>query len=179
MGKRCLQSRPRGPSAKRQPSPEGLGIQRKAGRAPEVRHHTLRLFILRACDFFDLFLFFAPDQMLFSPLQKGVILPAPACRGSEAPHRSMHNRGFMARSRRTPAMLVGRCSSELSGHRLQGELKKSQPPTGAQRSGPVPACRGGTCCFSSLSPRAFFRSRAEPTAPPAPTQNDGRRRQFP
>ncbi len=36
--------------------------------------------ILRACDFFDLFLFFAPDQMLFNPLQKGVIL-------SEAPRR--------------------------------------------------------------------------------------------
>ena len=37
-------------------------------------------------------------------------------------------------------MLVGRCSSELSGHILQGRLKKSQPPTGAQRS-------GGTCGF--------------------------------
>ncbi|MEA2261675.1 MAG: hypothetical protein QOJ51_4500 [Acidobacteriaceae bacterium] len=32
----------------------------------------------------------------------------------------------MARSRRTPAMLVGRCYLELSGHELQGELKKSQ-----------------------------------------------------
>src|ERR1700689_3907393 len=31
--------------------------------------------------------------------------------------------GFMARSRRTPAMLVGRRSSELSGHRLQAKLK--------------------------------------------------------
>src|SRR6202046_3732384 len=31
--------------------------------------------------------------------------------------------GFMARSRRTPAMLVGRCSSELSGHRLQRKSK--------------------------------------------------------
>ena len=30
MGKRCLQSRPGGPSAKRQPSPEGLGPQRQA-----------------------------------------------------------------------------------------------------------------------------------------------------
>ena len=30
MGKRCLQSRPRGPSAKRQPSPEGLGLHRQA-----------------------------------------------------------------------------------------------------------------------------------------------------
>ena len=29
----------------------------------------------------------------------------------------------MARSRRTQAMLVGRCSSELPGHRLQGNLK--------------------------------------------------------
>ncbi len=42
-----------------------------------------------------------------------------------------HNRGFMARSRRTPAMRVGRCSSELSGHRLRGKLKKSQPLSGA------------------------------------------------
>jgi hypothetical protein len=37
----------------------------------------------------------------------------------------------MARSRRTPAMLVGRCSSELSGRKLQGKSKKSQAPTGA------------------------------------------------
>ena len=28
-------------------------------------------------------------------------------------------------------MLVGRCSSELSGHRLRGKLKKSQPPSEA------------------------------------------------
>ena len=39
---------------------------------------------------------------------------------------------FMARSRRTPAMPVGRCSSELSGHKLQGKSKKSQ----AERSAP-------------------------------------------
>ena len=38
--------------------------------------------ISRACDFFDLFAFFAPDQMFFCPLQKGVIL-------SEAPRRSI------------------------------------------------------------------------------------------
>jgi hypothetical protein len=43
-GKRCLQSRPRGPGTKNQPSPEGLGPE-PGGRAPEVRHHTLRLFI--------------------------------------------------------------------------------------------------------------------------------------
>src|SRR5580704_19701059 len=34
----------------------------------------------------------------------------------------------MARSRRTPAMLVGRCSSELSSHKLQAKSKKSQAP---------------------------------------------------
>ena len=28
-------------------------------------------------------------------------------------------------------MLVGRCSSELSSHRLRGKLKKSQPPSEA------------------------------------------------
>ncbi len=48
-----------------------------------------KIVILRACDFFDLFVFFAPDQMLFNPLQKGVILPAPARRGSEAPRTSI------------------------------------------------------------------------------------------
>jgi hypothetical protein len=31
-------------------------------------------------------------------------------------------------------MLVGRCSSELSSHKLQGKLKKSQPPSGAPRT---------------------------------------------
>ena len=31
-------------------------------------------------------------------------------------------------------MLVGRCSSELAGHRLQGKLKKSQPPSEAEGS---------------------------------------------
>ena len=36
---------------------------------------------------------------------------------SEAPCRSIANRSFLARSRRTPAMLVGRCSWELSGRR--------------------------------------------------------------
>ena len=43
MGKRCLQSRPSGPAPKiSQPGRAG-SIGRR--RAPEVRHHTLRLFI--------------------------------------------------------------------------------------------------------------------------------------
>src|ERR1700733_14489291 len=48
----------------------------------------------------------------------------------------------MARSRRacpepaegTPAMLVGRCSSELSSHKLQAKSKKSQAPSEADLS---------------------------------------------
>src|ERR1700722_4917765 len=36
----------------------------------------------------------------------------------------------MARSRRTPAMLVRRCSSKLSGHRLQAQLKRYRPRDG-------------------------------------------------
>jgi hypothetical protein len=31
-------------------------------------------------------------------------------------------------------MLVGRCSSELSSHKLQAKLKKSQPPSAAEGS---------------------------------------------
>src|SRR5271156_5009582 len=82
---------------------------------------TVKFVIPRACDFFDLFVFFAPDAMFFNPLQRRVIL-------SEAPSQIYHmTEDFMARSRRTPAMLVGTYSSELSGHRLHGELKKSQP----------------------------------------------------
>ena len=78
---------------------------------------TLPFVIPRACDFFDLFAFFAPDQMFFQSPQK-----------RRHPERSASQiyritEAFMARSRRTPAMLVGRCSSQLSSHRLQGNLK--------------------------------------------------------
>ena len=45
-------------------------------------YNSHKTVILRACDFFDLYAFFAPDQMFFSPLQKGVIL-------SEAPRISI------------------------------------------------------------------------------------------
>ena len=50
--------------------------------------------------------------------------------------------GFVARSRRTSAMLVGRCSSELSGHRLQGKLKSHS--LRAERS-------AGTCGFNRVA----------------------------
>ena len=51
-----------------------------------VYNYYISFVILRACDFFDLCVFGALYQMCFNPLAKIVILPAPACRGSEAPH---------------------------------------------------------------------------------------------
>jgi hypothetical protein len=50
MGKRCLQSRPRGPAPKISPARKGWA-HKAGGRAPEVRHHTLRLFIRSAPGF--------------------------------------------------------------------------------------------------------------------------------
>jgi hypothetical protein len=45
---------------------------------------------------------------------------------SEALRRSIANRGLMARSRRTPAMLLGRCSWELSGRKLHRKKKSGE-----------------------------------------------------
>src|SRR5580692_6429932 len=54
----------------------------------------------------------------------------------------------MARSRRTPAMLVGRCSSQLSSHRLQAKSKKSQAPTEAYPDFlPLSAGQSRVCAF--------------------------------
>jgi hypothetical protein len=68
---------------------------------------------------------------------QAAIFQAP--RQSRHPERSASQiyrkqRGFMARSRRTPAMLVGRCSWELSGRKLQRKIKKSQTPSAAEGS---------------------------------------------
>jgi hypothetical protein len=51
-----------------------------------------------------------PNRIFVEAPNKPVIL-------SEAPRRFTHNGRLMARSRRTPAMLAGRCSSELSSHK--------------------------------------------------------------
>ncbi len=134
MGKRCLQSRPRGPSAKCQPSPEGLGIQRQP---VERRRCGTTLFVcsLREPVTFSIFsCFLHPTRCCSIPSRKASsCLPRRAV-GAKRLADLSHHRGFMARSRRTPAMLVRRHSSELSGHRLQGKLKKSQPPTVAEGS---------------------------------------------
>ncbi len=59
----------------------------------------------------------------------------------------------MARSRRTPAMLVGRCSSELSSHKLRGQIKKV---TSSDRSVPrFPASRH--CATTTYA--AFFQGK--------------------
>jgi hypothetical protein len=66
---------------------------------------------------FSIFSCFLHTQpAVFQAPDKAVIL-------SEALRRSIANRGLMARSRRTPAMLVGRCSRELSGRKLQLKIK--------------------------------------------------------
>src|SRR5580693_10308910 len=65
----------------------------------------------------------------------------------------------MARSRRTPAMLVCRCSSELSGHRPQGNLKshslRAKPRACPERS------RMGICSSADLSWECFSTGREE------------------
>ncbi len=67
--------------------------------------------ILRACDFFDLFVFFVHLVRCFST--------PPQDRHPERSASQIYRimEGSMARSQRTPAMLVDKCSSELSGHR--------------------------------------------------------------
>src|ERR1700722_4941011 len=50
--------------------------------------------------------------------------------------------GFMARSRRTPTMLAGKCSSELSGHRLQGKSNSHSLPSEAEGSAVLQAHPG-------------------------------------
>src|ERR1700758_5498289 len=76
-----------------------------------------KIVILRACDLLDL--------SCLPPIRLAV-LQAP--QSSRHPERSASQicritKGFMARSRRTPAMLVGRCSRELSSRKLPRKKK--------------------------------------------------------
>ena len=59
-----------------------------------------------------------PKPNLLNPSTKpSSCLPRRAV-GAKRPADLSHNEGLTARSRRTPAILVGRCYSELSGHSL-------------------------------------------------------------
>ena len=106
MGKRCLQSRPRGPSAKRQPSPEGLGIQRQP---VERRRCGTTLFVcsLRDPVTFSIFsCFLHPTRCCLVPSTKASsCLPRRAV-GAKRLADLLHIRGFMARSRRTRRCLL-------------------------------------------------------------------------
>src|SRR6266567_1918696 len=74
-----------------------------------------------------------PQPDVFNLHHKTVIL-------SEAPRGSLSpNRGFTARSRRTPGMLVGRCSSQLSGHQND---ERNQKVTTSERSRGICSFRG-------------------------------------
>jgi hypothetical protein len=79
--------------------------------------------------------------MPFELSHKAVIL-------SEAPRKLSHKAGFIARSRRTSAMLVGRCSSEFSGHKLHSK-QKSHKLRGSR----------GICSSADLSWKCFSTER--------------------
>jgi hypothetical protein len=89
---------------------------------------SLTIVILRACDFFDLFVFSAyPTSCISSPRQirhpersASQIYPKQRAlwRGVEEPVPNV--------AEGTPAMFVGRCSWELSGRKLHRKIRKSQ-----------------------------------------------------
>jgi hypothetical protein len=130
-------------------SPQSKPLTIRSGHGPfgkpKVMKNTFRLatalqgsaallFVIpRACDFFDPFAFLYPTRYFQSPRKR------------RHPERSASQiyritQGFMERSRRTPAMFVGRCSSELSGRRLQGKSKSHRlraEPRDLQFRGPL------------------------------------------
>ena len=74
--------------------------------------------------------------MFFNPLQKGVIL-------SEAPRRSIAIKEFYGAKSKDPGdALLGRCSSELSGHELQGKSKSHSLRPGSVVEGPAVSLSG-------------------------------------
>jgi hypothetical protein len=84
----------------------------------------------------------------FLHIQLAVFQALSSPQQSRHPERSAsqiyRKQGFMARSRRTPAMHVGRGSCELSGRKLHRKIKKSQPLSGAPHrlSSDTPLVRG-------------------------------------
>jgi len=127
--------------------------------APFSLQNSHKIVILRACDFFDRFAFLRrPDVFQFPPKRRHPERSASQIyriteglwRGVEEPVPSV--------AEGTPAMLVGRCSSELSGHRLTRKPKKSQPLSAA----PTPIDRVPRC-WAARSRRACpERSRGNP-----------------
>ncbi len=87
-----------------------------------------------------------------------------------------HHRGFMARSRRTPAMLVRR---QLFGAFRPQTTRGIEKAIDSERSRPVPpapacrgACRGGICSSADPSWRCFSTKRSLACGP---TQGDEKR----
>ena len=98
-----------------------------AGKPPSY------IVILRACDFFDFSVFHTPSRC-FQPLHNSVILPAPASRGSGAPHRCIaRHSAWFARSRRTSAMTYSQMLSgafrpaKIKSHKLRAKRKTENP----------------------------------------------------
>ena len=150
MGKRCLQSRPRGPSAKRQPSPEGLGIQRQP---VERRRCGTTLFVcsLRDPVTFSIFsCFLHPTRCCLVPSTKASsCLPRRAV-GAKRLADLLHIRGFMARSRRTRRCLLAGALPNFPATNYR-EIKNVTSSDRGKRSGPVTVCHGGISVSSSRS----------------------------
>ena len=124
-----MQSRPRGPAPKISPARKAwvheagwFALPRRAVGAPEVRHHTLCLFIRRACDFFDLFVFSAyPISCISSPPQ------------SRHPERSAseiyRKRRALSAESKDPGDAFWQMLLGVSGRKPHRKMKKSQTPS--------------------------------------------------
>ena len=97
--------------------PQGRDLQFTSPATNTAGSAALPIVILRGCDFSDLAGDFAHPIRCFQPPTKpSSCLPRRAV-GAKRLADLSYNEGLTARSRRTPAMLVGRCCSELSGHK--------------------------------------------------------------
>jgi hypothetical protein len=111
-----------------------IKLNRKSGKGSTVRSSDLDEFVIsRACDFFDFGVLTQPTLVFFKSHKN---LSSWGKRLADL----LLNRGFMARSRRTPRMLVSRCSSELFGHKTI----RTKKVTTSDRSVPgfLPRCTG-------------------------------------
>ena len=172
MGKRCLPSRPGGPAPNVSPARKGW-VTKTGGQAPEVRHHTLRLFI-------------KSEARPVPPAP-----PAPACRGArrgrDLPLSSQLGASFSADCESTSRMADSParsrpCFSErasldgagaihlVSGHRSQSaEIRASRdtadilhPRHAAGHHRPVASNRDGQprwFAFDGFCERAVVSSR--------------------
>jgi hypothetical protein len=93
-----------------------------------------KIVILRACDFLSFPVFCTPNRMFFNPKQSRhpERSAAQTYRIENGLWRAVEE-PVLSVAEGTPAMLVGRCPSQLSGHKLRGS------PTPMKRQTAAPA----------------------------------------